>query len=190
MRRYCKIGAISVTVAVVFCYLHAWTISIVCSWPPTQLPGEVVLTPLFAPPDWPPKVIRVRRVGKGVVVNIFRAGGRVSRAGYSTLIGWPIATHKIYWVADASAKSTWDSGILFRKKQGAHPTNWKLPTRPDWPGFVLWTTTTAVLLFLVITGCSALRRYYRFWRRMCIHCGYPRSDVINVCSECGYVYKQ
>ncbi len=71
------------------------------------------------------------------------------------------------------------------------PWNWKsdsrprsLPFRPIWPGFAVNSLVYAVVLWLMICGLVALRRFVRVRRGLCPACAYPRGES-DVCSECG-----
>ncbi len=56
--------------------------------------------------------------------------------------------------------------------------------RPLWPGFAVNTLFYAVVLWLLIPGPFALRRFIRVRRGLCPACAYPRGES-DVCSECG-----
>ncbi len=59
-----------------------------------------------------------------------------------------------------------------------------LPVQPVWPGFAINTLLYATLLWLVIPGPFALRRFLRVRRRLCPTCAYPMGES-SVCTECG-----
>ncbi len=64
-------------------------------------------------------------------------------------------------------------------------SDWRaLPLRPLWPGFAVNTLLYAVVLWLLIPGPFALRRFIRVRRGLCPACAYPRGES-DVCSECG-----
>jgi hypothetical protein len=58
------------------------------------------------------------------------------------------------------------------------------PFRPIWPGFVINTLFYADILWLLIPGPFALRRFLRLKRGLCLKCAYPMGES-SVCSECG-----
>ncbi len=58
------------------------------------------------------------------------------------------------------------------------------PLRPLWSGFAVNTLLYAVVLWLLILGPFALRRFIRIRRGLCPACAYPRGES-DVCSECG-----
>ncbi len=63
--------------------------------------------------------------------------------------------------------------------------SWRaLPLRPIWPGFAVNTALYAAVLWLLIPGPFALRRFIRVRRGLCHACAYPRGES-DVCSECG-----
>ena len=67
------------------------------------------------------------------------------------------------------------------------PASWGrrvLPLRPIWLGFVFNTLFFAAVLWLVIPGPFALRRFIRVSRGLCPQCAYPMGESA-VCSECG-----
>ena len=59
-----------------------------------------------------------------------------------------------------------------------------LPLRPIWSGFAVNTLSYATLLWLLILGPFALRRFLRIRRGLCPKCAYPMGESA-VCSECG-----
>ncbi len=61
--------------------------------------------------------------------------------------------------------------------------------RPLWPGFAINTLFYATLLWLLIPGPFALRRFIRRKRAQCPACGYPAGESA-VCSECGRALPQ
>ena len=56
--------------------------------------------------------------------------------------------------------------------------------RPIWPGFAINTVFYATLLWLLMYGLSALRRFVRVRRGLCPKCAYPMGESA-VCTECG-----
>ncbi len=62
-----------------------------------------------------------------------------------------------------------------------------LPLRPIWPGFAVNTAFYAVILWLLLRGPFALRRYVRWKRGHCIKCGYDLRGKFDAgCPECGW----
>ena len=59
-----------------------------------------------------------------------------------------------------------------------------LALRPVWPGFTINTLLYAGLLWLLIRGRRALRRFIRHRRGQCLVCAYPTGSS-PVCTECG-----
>ncbi len=68
-------------------------------------------------------------------------------------------------------------------KTAALPLSY-VPLRPIWPGFAVNTLFYAVVLWLLIPGPFALRRFIRVKRGLCPACAYPMGES-DVCSECG-----
>ena len=62
--------------------------------------------------------------------------------------------------------------------------NGPLLIRPAWPGFAINTIFYAALLWLLIPGPFALRRFLRVKRGLCPKCAYPMGES-SVCTECG-----
>ena len=59
-----------------------------------------------------------------------------------------------------------------------------LPLKPIWPGFAIDTIFYAAILWSLIPGPFALRRFLRVRRGLCPKCAYPMGES-GVCSECG-----
>ncbi len=59
-----------------------------------------------------------------------------------------------------------------------------LPLLPIWPGFAVNTFFYAGILWLLIPGPFALRRFIRVRRGLCPKCAYPMGEGV-VCTECG-----
>ncbi len=60
----------------------------------------------------------------------------------------------------------------------------RLNLRPIIPGFAVNTLFYAAILWLLIAGPFALRRFLRVRRGRCPKCAYPAGES-SVCSECG-----
>ncbi len=59
-----------------------------------------------------------------------------------------------------------------------------IPLRPIWLEFTANTLFYASLLWLLIPGPFALRRFLRLKRGLCLKCAYPAGES-SVCTECG-----
>ncbi len=59
-----------------------------------------------------------------------------------------------------------------------------IPLGVIWPGFALNTLFYAAILWALIPGPFALRRYLRLRRGLCPKCAYPMGESA-VCTECG-----
>ena len=70
------------------------------------------------------------------------------------------------------------SGVI---ATGSHDS---LPYVPIWPGFAVNTLFYAAVLWLLIPGPFAFRRFIRVKRGRCPKCAYPMGQA-DVCSECG-----
>jgi hypothetical protein len=64
------------------------------------------------------------------------------------------------------------------------PSLGMLPIRPLWPGFAVNTLFYAAILWLLVPGPFALRRFIRVKRGLCPKCAYPMGEAA-VCTECG-----
>ena len=64
-----------------------------------------------------------------------------------------------------------------------------VPLDPIWPGFAVNTPFYAAVLWLLIPGPFALRRFVRMKRGRCLKCGYLIGEAA-VCSECGKALRQ
>ncbi len=75
--------------------------------------------------------------------------------------------------------------ILLKHAIPAPPGKWPaFPARPIWPAFIANTLLYATLLWLLILGPFALRRFLRLRRGLCPKCAYPMGESA-VCTECG-----
>ena len=75
-------------------------------------------------------------------------------------------------------------GVWFDKPGRATPIPKALPLRPIWTGFAINTIFYATILWLLIPGPFALRRFLRVRRGLCPKCAYPMGES-SVCTECG-----
>ena len=64
-----------------------------------------------------------------------------------------------------------------------------LPYEPIWPGLVINTLFYAAILWLLIPGPFALRRFLRVRRGLCTACAYPMGES-SVCTECGVTLRK
>ncbi len=63
----------------------------------------------------------------------------------------------------------------------------RLPLTPLWPGIAINTVFYGAILWLLVPGPFALRRYVRRRRGRCITCGYDlRGAFDEGCPECGW----
>ena len=69
---------------------------------------------------------------------------------------------------------------------GVHPLlrGIALPLLPIWPGFAVNTLFYTTILWLLLLGPFALRRFLRLRRGLCPRCAYPMGES-SVCTECG-----
>jgi hypothetical protein len=78
---------------------------------------------------------------------------------------------------------TWSATPRVLNRHG-HALPLALPIRPLWPAFAVNTMFYAMILWLLLPGAFALRRFLRRRRSLCPACGYPMGEA-TVCTECG-----
>ena len=161
----------------------AWPRPVPDDWPPPQdeklarswgLSLVMAVTSVFPSPPLPPKGTLIC-----VWMTLFRAG-------------WPCRTLEAEYQGkqfyELPLDSPWRYSLtlpepltIIRHKEARYRP---LPYRPLWPGFAVNTLLYAAILWLLIPGPFALRRFIRRRRGLCPGCGYPMGDS-NVCTECG-----
>ena len=81
-------------------------------------------------------------------------------------------------------QSRWRTGIPVATRGSPYVVDWRrLPIRPRW-GFAVNTVFYAAVLWLLILGPFALRRFIRMKRGLCPACAYPMGES-DACTECG-----
>jgi hypothetical protein len=103
--------------------------------------------------------------------------------------GWPRLTLWCETYFRESAERLPDGGIAtgLQFTWGRNATlkySRALPFRPIWAGLIINSIFYAVILWLLIPGPFALRRFIRRRRGFCPKCGYPMGEAA-VCTECG-----
>ena len=108
-------------------------------------------------------------------------GGRGSTIEFVEAIGRHWYTDTFY----VDALFGHDSGRLLFGNGGAMLGDLEyLPVGPIWLGFLFNTIFYAAILWLLIPGPFALRRFIRVRRSLCPKCAYPMGASV-VCTECG-----
>ena len=98
-------------------------------------------------------------------------------------LGWPVVSMwRDYDLSDTRFELLHGLGLTFLPSDRGLPR--AVPLRPIWPAFALNTLFYAAVLWLLIPGPFALRRFIRVRRGLCPACAYPRGES-EVCSECG-----
>jgi len=180
-------------------------------------PDAAMVWPREVPEHWPaPHItLQVRRFGFAMShvlgrTNSFEENGAISKTDLYLIdlfrVGWPLQT--LRW-------ETWAESTISRNSQtvnrfAGHPafTGWltgleppsfvtgtnglwkRLPIRPTSVlAFAANTIFYAALLWLLIPGPFALRRFARVRRGLCPACAYPCGESA-VCSECGLALQQ
>ncbi len=152
--------------------------------------------PRDVPPHWPqPRVrLHMRWLGFDQVQFIaFERTDEPPRVHFSICIedaGWPCRSlTSEAWSGLRSdvllpEQSRWLTGIPVATRRSPYVVDWRrLPIRPRW-GFAVNTVFYAAVLWLLILGPFALRRFIRVRRGLCPACAYPRGES-DLCSECG-----
>ncbi len=160
----------------------------------TRVTSETnAIWPLPVPEWWPSPTSGQRRSGFGV--DYENLAGHLSGNDnqepdhiYQIAIykgGWPYHSLRAEW------RSAYTSMIFVDEWRGALNPPWlrprgqrPLPLKPIWPGFLINTLFYAALLWALIAGPFALRRFLRVRRGLCPKCAYPMGES-SVCSECG-----
>ena len=95
--------------------------------------------------------------------------------------GWPLHCLQGRVVRKQRSEGAWMS----RGAPGRGRWHGRLvPYQPTWFGFAANTAFYAALLWLLIPGPFALRRFLRLRRGLCPKCAYPMGESA-VCTECG-----
>ena len=107
----------------------------------------------------------------------FLAMWAVFATDYDTNIPWPsVAREQVIWGVKLPVARSGDH--LGRRSQLV------LPLAPISTGFAVNTLFYAAILWLLIPGPFALRRFIRVRRSLCPKCAYPMGESA-VCTECG-----
>ena len=136
-------------------------------------------------------VMEVHALGRSLVGGglprqyVFQSGFPV-RCLYRELrgikdLGESLAAAEGFW-----SPRSWRGGIEISKFfQWLHVRQTRyLPAQPMWWGFLLNTFFYASVVWLLIPGPFALRRFLRVRRGLCQKCAYPMGESA-ICSECG-----
>ncbi len=84
----------------------------------------------------------------------------------------------------AGSEAVHVAAILIQRSTAGRIQHRLAPLRPLWPGFAINTLFYATILWLLIPGPFALRRFLRMRRGLCPKCAYPMGES-SVCTECG-----
>ena len=166
-----------------------WGPRLAWGWPTT--PAEMWHRPV--PDDWPRPVARSRQSNFGLTriltVSHYSSGGVLHRPPpYFVLrrdrLGFPSRCLE----AETQREAPFLPELLGALRA---PPSWRprspvalLPLRLIWPGFGLNTLFYATILWLLLLGAVALRRFLRVRRGLCPKCAYPMGESA-VCTECG-----
>ena len=111
---------------------------------------------------------------------VIKNEGIIIEAAY----GWPFRSLRwISWIGKGGEFSYRRSPVIERFDKRGRAVVF-LPLLPLWGGFAINTAFYAGVLWLLILGPFALRRYIRRRRGLCPKCAYPVGESA-VCSECG-----
>ena len=97
--------------------------------------------------------------------------------------GWPL---RALYVVGYPPEQVISGGLPLPTKrlQSWWISAFALPCRPIWPGFPINTIFYAALVWVLICGPFALRRFWRVEQGFCPKCAYPMGES-SVCTECG-----
>ncbi len=106
--------------------------------------------------------------------------------GFQTFCGFPMMSLRGEQWSRIHIESESRSSMEELRRSGLTPAigRREYPFLPIWPGFAVNTLFYAVVLWLLIPGPFALRRFIRVKRGLCPACAYPRGES-DLCSECG-----
>jgi hypothetical protein len=115
--------------------------------------------------------------------------------------GWPMPALQGVWFnipnpatsnwrhqADGAfrARAAWLSRLFPRRAA-------YIPWHPSWPGFAINSLMHAIVLWILVTAPSALRRSMRIRRGLCVKCAYDLrgrgidAQAPTICPECGHL---
>ena len=143
--------------------------------------------PRSAPRGWPPPTTSLLLSRFGLEWEIIQANNP-RRTTYTMMVyeaGWPCRSFRCDVVQTFGVPNDyWEEwrGALFIPWFDSQRR--ALPLNILWGGFILDTTTYMVILWLLIPGPFALRRFLRVRRGLCPKCAYPMGES-SVCTECG-----
>jgi len=161
-----------------------------------QIPPEPAAWRAPVPSNWPDKPIKEEKWVSNAMGIVFywqlgvsdSLGDEVAYVLQDYRFGVP--TGSLSWSrlrARARADTSWTEswrhalavpGVLAEKD------TYRLPMRPIWLLFIANSSFYGALLWLLLRGPVALRRYLRVKRHLCATCGYRTGDS-PVCTECG-----
>jgi hypothetical protein len=123
----------------------------------------------------------VFRCGYGVTLDMVRfsnPSGRMAAIVSRVQAGWPAHTMRGYTVRVPNGPLEYRWAYSVREGKPA------VPLLPTWPGLAVNSAFYAVILWLLMWGAFALRRFVRKKRGLCLECAYPRGES-DMCTECG-----
>ncbi len=193
MKRHLLIIAICLLLGAVVNVAVAWGCGL---WSPVDntvvtSESESLTWPRPVAESWPSPDVWERGSGFGVDFDYLAAVHKIMDDNYYIYRiaiydrGWPDRSLRAEW------KGVLTSTVNVGEWRGALNLPWRrpgnelpLPLKPLWPGFAVNTIFYATLLWLLIPGPFALRRFLRVRRGLCPKCAYPIGES-TVCSECG-----
>jgi hypothetical protein len=178
-------GAV-VNVAVAWSCAYWWDQIIAISSPMGHRSAQLSPTPwrVTVPAGWPQRpTSEVARVSAwyAFVDQVSVVEDQTTYSLSEFRFGFPAKSLSCYQLS--SGRLAWWShswSFAMEAPGGTYP----LPTRPLWLGFAANTLFYATLLWLLMYGLSALRRFLRVRRGLCPKCAYLMGES-SVCTECG-----
>ncbi len=91
-------------------------------------------------------------------------------------VGWPIRTFQCGWYHSFEDGTVMFNGWLARDQPDFYEPRLVLPYEPIWLAFAINTIFYAAILWLLIAGALALRRFWRVQQGFCPKCAYPMGE--------------
>ncbi len=189
----CLLAGAVVNVAVAWSCAYWWDQIIAISSPMGHRSAQISPTPwrVTVPADWPQRPNR----------EVARASAWYAFADQISVVedqntyflsefrfGFPAKSLSCYQLSSGRPRTSWSPYWSFAMEFATGGT-YPLPARPLWPGFAINTLFYATILWLLMYGLSALRRFLRLSRGRCPKCAYPMGESA-VCTECGIVVRR
>jgi hypothetical protein len=195
-------GVLATYLIALKCFVNGCVDQSMRNWTRDPIPPsvhEVAWVAHHTPPNSrPPTFVKVQSLPGYERRDILGAGvvepSPVTIGAVQYRAGWPcfaIGGEWTYWVPNATGQyQEFTYGMIsFKDKLTYMPRQLRyIPYRPKWPGFALNTLMYGAAFWLLLGLPSAVRRYVRIQRGLCVKCGYDlrkRPSDSSACPECG-----